>query len=293
MNREHELLQTSLDVESGVGVLTLRNVGRRNAWNGRMAAEYRMLLHECDSRDDVRAVVVTGEGDDFCVGADFRELSESGAAGGYSRQKEIPPAPFPTGADESLKKNHMYPLTVGLPVVSAIQGGCAGAGFVVSTYADLRVIDPAARVSSSYAGLGLPAEYGIGWMLPRIMGTAQAAAILLDSGSHSGSDAYRMGWAQYLSPPGEVLVTAKAIAERIATSSAPSSVAMVKRQLYVDAWLEAPEAYNRSVNDMNAAVRTDEFRRSVRARQSGKRVDFRTMEARPSSAPISGEKDRP
>ncbi|GAF43033.1 enoyl-CoA hydratase-related protein [Rhodococcus wratislaviensis] len=274
-----ELIQTTLEVTDGVALIELRNAGRRNAWNGRMAGEYRWLLHHCDERADVRAVVVTGAGDDFCVGADFRELESIGETASYERPRAIPPAPFPDRADESLRRNHMYPLTLSVPVIAAIQGGCAGAGFVVSTYADFRVVDGAARVSSSYAGLGLPAEYGIGWMLPRIMGTAQSAVILLDNEPHSGSDVYRMGWAQYLSEgTGSARARAVELATRIARSSAPSSIAMMKRQLYVDAWREATEAYVRSVSDMDAAVGSADFRRSVAARRKGERVDFRTVE---------------
>ncbi|MCB8913995.1 enoyl-CoA hydratase/isomerase family protein [Rhodococcus rhodochrous] len=258
-------------------MIELANEGRRNAWNGRMAGEYRWLMRDCDERDDVRAVVVTGAGADFCVGADFRELSSIGETASYERSREIPPAPFPDRADQSLRRNHMYPLSLSVPVIAAIQGGCAGAGFVVSTYADLRVVDASSRISSSYAGLGLPAEYGIGWMLPRIMGTAQAAAILLDCEPHSGSDVYRMGWAQYLTEgSGSARARAIEIATRIARSSAPSSVAMIKRHLYVDAWIDANEAYSRSVADMDAAVGSADFRRSIAARRKGERVDFRT-----------------
>ena len=147
---------------------------------------------------------------------------------------------------------------------------------MVSTYADIRVVEATARVSTSFAGLGLPAEYGIAWMLPRIMGTAQAAAILLDSGSHSGSDVYRLGWAQYLTQgAGSAQARAIELATRIARSSAPSSVAMIKRQLYVDAWGDPSDAYTRSVGDMDAAVGSSDFRRSVAARRNGERVDFR------------------
>lgn len=272
-----ELLQTGFTVTDGVATVTLRNAGRRNAWNGRMAGEYRYLLHECDRREDVRAIVVTGDGGDFCVGADFRELNQIGSAGEYQRSSEVPPAPFPESADEALRRNHFYPLSINVPVIAAIAGGCAGAGFVVATYADLRVVAADARVSSSFAGLGLPAEYGIGWMLPRIMGTAQAAAILLDAGSHAGEDVYRMGWAQYLAPSADdTLGRAHELAARIARGSAPSSVSMIKRQLYVDAWGAADVAYTRSVDDMNAAISSPEFRRGVRARRAGGRPDFRT-----------------
>ena len=104
----------------GVAVIELHNQGRRNAWTGRMAGEYRWLLHHCDERDDVRAVVVTGHGADFSVGADFRDLAAIGDSASYERPREVPPAPFPDRADESLRRNHFYPLTLGVPVVAAI-----------------------------------------------------------------------------------------------------------------------------------------------------------------------------
>jgi len=271
-----ELLQTTFDVADGVAVITLRNPGHRNAWSGRMAGEYRWLLSQCDERTDIRAVVVTGADGDFSVGADFGDLDKIGDQGDYQRPVEIPPAPYPPGADESLRRNHLYPLTIGVPVIAAVEGGCAGAGFVVATYADFRVVSTEAKISSAFAGLGLPAEYGIGWLLPRMMGTAPAATLLLDSGSHRGEDVHRLGWAQQLADPDKSLDQAREWGGRIARTAAPSSVQMIKRQLYVDAWLEASEAYRRSVEDMNSAVRSADFRRSVRARRQGQRVDFRT-----------------
>jgi enoyl-CoA hydratase/carnithine racemase len=278
-----ELLQTTFDVADGVAVITLRNAGRRNAWSGRMAGEYRWLLSQCEERTDIRAVVITGADGDFSVGADFGELAKIGDQGDYERPVEIPPAPFPPSADESLRRNHLYPLTLGVPVIAAIEGGCAGAGFVVATYADLRVVSREAKISSAFAGLGLPAEYGIGWILPRMMGTARAATLLLDSGSQRGEDVHRLGWADQLADPGQALDRAREWADRIARTAAPSSVRMIKRQLYVDAWLDAPEAYRRSVEDMNDAVRSADFRRSVKARRQGQRVDFRTQD------PTTGE----
>lgn len=278
-----ELLQTSFDVADGVAVITLRNEGRRNAWSGRMAGEYRWLLNQCEERADIRAVVVTGADGDFSVGADFADLAEIGDQGDYQRPVEVPPAPFPPTADDTLRRNHLYPLTLGVPVIAAIEGGCAGAGFVVATYADLRVVSVEARISSAFAGLGLPAEYGIGWILPRMMGTANAATLLLDSGTQRGEDVHRLGWAQQLADPSKALDLAQEWGGRIARTAAPSSVQMIKRQLYVDAWLDASEAYRRSVEDMNNAVRSADFRRSVEARRQGQRVDFRTQH------PIGGE----
>ena len=78
-----------------------------------------------------------------------------------------------------MRRNHLVPLLISTPIVAAIQGACAGAGFVLATYADLRFAARDAKITTSFARLGLPAEFGIGWLLPRMVGIPNAAPAAL------------------------------------------------------------------------------------------------------------------
>jgi enoyl-CoA hydratase/carnithine racemase len=131
--------QIDYSVFENVATVMLNRPGRRNSWTGRMAIEYRWALHTADQDPNVGAVVVTGSGDSFCVGADMEILDEVNEKGGaYERLvAELPP--FPDDAPPALRHNHTYPLALGKPTVAALNGACAGAGFVLACFADFRI----------------------------------------------------------------------------------------------------------------------------------------------------------
>jgi enoyl-CoA hydratase/carnithine racemase len=273
-----EFTRMTLTAEAGVATITLNRPDRRNAWAGSTAVEYRWALHRCHTDPAIRAVVLTGE-KDFCVGADSGMLDSIGAAGGGYTVDKVELPDYPDGTPDALRHNHSYPLTVSVPVIAAITGGCAGAGFVVATYADIRFADANAKIATSFAGLGLPAEYGIGWLLPRMLGTANAAELLYTPGSITAERARELGWVQRVCEPGEVVDSAVDYARQLATGSSAESLRVMKRQIFVDSTLGFDEAYRRSVADMNDALRTPDFKEGVRALQEKRKPNFLAVES--------------
>jgi enoyl-CoA hydratase/carnithine racemase len=261
-------------VADGVATVTLDRPDRRNAWNGRTAVEYRWALHHADTTPDVRVVVLTGAGADFCVGADSRALGAITSSGGEYSPEKLPLPPYPDGAPEGMRRNHLVPLLVTTPVIAAIPGACAGAGFVLATYADLRFVATDARITTSFAKLGLPAEYGIGWMLPRQVGVPNALEMLYTAQVYDGEQARALGWAQRVHPAAKLLDEALAFARALARGSSCESLRMMKRQVLVDAWGELDVAYTRSVDDMNAALRHPDMREGLAALRERRPTDF-------------------
>ena len=207
-----EFAHISYVVSDGVALVTLNRPERRNAWSGPMSVEYRWALHHTHTDAAVRVVVLTGAGNAFCAGADTGLLEEIDSAGGaYTKEKtELPP--FPDDAPAPLRHNHTAPLAISTPVIAAINGACAGAGFVLATYADLRWAAESARFGTAFAALGLPAEYGIGWMLPRITGNANALDLLFDPAPRSAHEVERLGFVQRVVPDDALLADALAFA---------------------------------------------------------------------------------
>ena len=276
-----EFTRMRLDVEDGVARLTLSRPDIRNAWAGRTAVEYRWALHHCHTDPQVRVVVLSGE-QDFCVGADQGLLGEIGDNDGSYEVDGVRLPDYPAHTPAEMRRNHFYPLTVSVPVIAAITGGCAGAGFLVASYADIRFADSEAKIASSFASLGLPAEYGLGWLLPRIVGSANAAQLLYSPGPISAARAAELGWVQRVSEPGKVLADAVDYARALASGSAAESLRMMKRQIHLDSALAFHDAYTRSVADMNSALKSDEFKEGVRALQGKRKPNFLGM--RPGSA---------
>ena len=269
-----EFTEITYGIDAGVATITLNRPERRNAWSGPMAIEYRWALHHAHCDPNARVVVLTGAGDSFCAGADTRALASIGASGGSYTKERSPLPPYPPETPAALRHNHTAPLTISTPVIAAINGACAGAGFVLATYADFRWASEGAKIATSFASLGLPAEYGIGWMLPRITGSARALELLYDSGPRTAHEAARLGFVQEVLPPETLLPSVIDFARRLARHSSPSSLAMMKRAVLVDAVGDLDTAYRRSVEDMDAALASDDFRIGLAAARAKVSPDY-------------------
>lgn len=275
--RPEEFSELTYQVADGVATVTLNRPDRRNTWNGRTAAEYRWALHHAHTDPGARVVVLTGAGD-FCAGADTGRLSRISAGGGdYSREKapgkvELPP--WPDGAPEGLCRNHLAPLLVSTPVIAALTGACAGAGFVLATYADLRFAAADAKITTSFAQLGLPAEYGIGWMLPRQVGVPNSLEMLYTAQVYDGEQARALGWVQRVYPAAELLERTHEFASALARGSSGESLRTMKRQVLIDAAGALDTAYTRSVADMNAALTHPDLAEGLAARTQRRPTNF-------------------
>lgn len=272
--RPEDFGELRYEVDSGVALVTLDRPERHNAWGGRMAVEYRWALHHAHTDSAVRVVVVTGAGSDFSVGADTALLGDISRAGGSYRAETAELPPFPEDAPAALRHNHTFALAISTPVIAAINGRCAGVGLVVATYADLRFAAEDARITTSFARLGLPAEYGIGWLLPRIVGIANAARLLYTSTVVDAAEACRLGLVQRVLPPDELVPATLEFARRMARESSGESLRMMKRQLFVDSAADLDTAYRRSVEEMNRAVAHPDLREGLAALRDRRPPDF-------------------
>jgi enoyl-CoA hydratase/carnithine racemase len=262
------------EVDQGVALVTLDRPERHNAWGGRMAVEYRWALHHAHVDPAVRVVVVTGAGADFCVGADTALLGRISDDGGRYRAEDAELPPYPDDAPPALRHNHTYPLSISTPVIAAINGRCAGVGLIVATYADLRFAAADARITTSFARLGLPAEYGIAWLLPRIVGVAAAAELLYASAVIDAAEALRIGLVQRLLPASDLVRATVEFARRLARESSGESLRMMKRQLFVESTADLDTAYRRSVELMNRAVAHPDMREGLAALRERRPPDF-------------------
>jgi enoyl-CoA hydratase/carnithine racemase len=264
-------------VTENVATVMLNRPDRRNAWNGQMALEYRWALHIADHDPDVGAVVVTGAGDYFSVGADMEILSDMGSQGGTYERAAVELPPFPEDAPPALRHNHTYPLALGKPVVAALNGPCAGAGFVLACFADFRVAVQQNKITASFAGLGLPAEYGLAWTLVRIVGLQNALEILLTNPVMSGDDAKEFGFVRRSWPADTFREQVQEFAREMAQHSSPTALKVMKRQIYRDAWGDLSDletAYVRAVEDMDRMAGEPDFRAGLRAVRERRRPQF-------------------
>jgi enoyl-CoA hydratase/carnithine racemase len=230
-----ELKATRYEVEDHVATLWLHRPHRHNAWTGRMHAEYRWIFERLEADPDVRAIVVTGTPPAFCVGADSEALRGSAERGGYDQGLPDEPARPGYGVRPELDHDFAWQLGLRRPVIAAVNGACAGIGLAVAAFADLRFVSATAKVTTASPKLGLPAELGLSWILPRLVGVTRAADLLLTGRVVTGAETAEWGLWNGVEPDGEAtLAAARAGAVRLATEVSAASVATSKRQLYDD-----------------------------------------------------------
>lgn len=215
-------------VEAGVAVLTLNRPERLNAWTPELGSAYFDLLEECAADPEVRAIVVTGAGRGFCAGADMQDLEALGSGDIDSAERRADQRP------------QTFPTTIPKPIIAAVNGPVAGIGLVLALMCDMRFVADDAKVTTAFARRGLVAEYGIGWILPRLVGPAAAMDLLFSGRVILGAEAAELGLANRAMAADRVVDEALAYARELATFSSPASMAAMKKQVYAD--LERPLA---------------------------------------------------
>jgi enoyl-CoA hydratase/carnithine racemase len=251
--------------DQGVALITLNRPDRLNAWTARMAEEYRWALSAADADPDVRVAVVTGAGRGFCAGADFQALDGLVSTGDY-------PDPDGVHADEAAVPDepafdhaHTFPLGLGIPVIAAVNGPVAGVGFVLMCFCDLRFAAAGAKITTSFARLGLPAEHGVSWLLPRMIGAARAADLLFSSRIVLAEEAAELGLVNKVLPPEELLSHTLDYARRMAAEMSPASLRVIKRQLWTDLLGGLDASARESVDLMVRMVGQPDFAEGVAA----------------------------
>lgn len=269
-----ELRATTVEVDGHVAVIHLHRPHRHNAWTGRMHREYRWLLRTLDADDAVRAVVVTGTPPAFCVGGDSQALAGHAERGGYDNGLGGAAA---ADEDEDLRPGGVVPpeldadfafqYAMRFPIIAAVNGACAGVGFALAAFCDLRVVSATAKVTTAAPKLGLPAEYGLSWVLPRLVGVTRAADLLLTGRVITGAQSAEWGlWNDVAADGAATFAAALALAQHLSSGVSPQAVAMAKRQLYADLLHHSPAAAIHESNRLlDLATRTAEYREGVAA----------------------------
>ena len=218
------------EVEEPVAVITLNRPDQLNAWVPAMDVEIRDAVTRAAADPDVVGIVITGAGRGFCAGADMTALASigdrgSGADGGaLARRDKESVGDF----DGRLT----FLMDVPKPVIAAINGPVAGMAIPFVLACDIRIVSPDAVFVTSFSQRGLIAEWGIGWLLPRLIGPAAALDLLWTSRRVGGDEAVRLGLANYLVAADELMSFSRKYVEDLAANCSPTSIAVMKRQVY-------------------------------------------------------------
>jgi len=239
-------------VHDRIAVITLNRPDQLNALLPGMGGTYAELLRKADADPEIRGIVVTGAGRGFCAGADLSILAQGQQAlADFLADQD--PADLPTVA-----------LTLQTPVVTAINGPCAGIGFVLAMAADRRIGSPTARCGTTFAQLGLVAEYGIAWLLPRLIGLPRATDLLLTGRMVDAPEALNIGLLDDIAE--DPLRAAIDWVTNIAEQCAPAAIGDIKLQLLNAQMQTLDEALVDSLRLMGEAFTRPDLGEALRAK---------------------------
>ena len=262
--------ETLYNVANRVATITLNRPDKLNAWTALMESEVRSHMEDAEQDDEVRVIVLTGAGRGFCAGADMSLLSAVAERGldyrdldDRGREPVLRDGAMREGVPLDFQKKYSYFPAIGKPVIAAINGPVVGLGLVITLYCDLRLASDAARFSTIFARRGLIAEYGMAWMLPRIVGIANALDLLFSARTIDATEALRVGLVNRVFPQDTFLEKAQEYAHEVASTVSPRSLRIIKRQVYEAMSQPLGEAFDISVREMMACSRTEDFKEGV------------------------------
>ena len=186
------------DVSDKIATITLNRPDRMNAWTPIMERDVRHAMEAAAADDNVRVIVLTGAGRAFCAGADMDALK--GLDPDDIRRAESLP-PFDMNRRPDWQTRYAYYPSIPKPVIGMLNGATAGIGLVHALYCDLRFAADNTVFTTAFSRRGLIAEHGISWMLPRIVGHANALDLLMSARRVSSDEALRIGLVNRLYPP--------------------------------------------------------------------------------------------
>lgn len=223
-------------------VLRLNRPHRRNSIGGALLGELIEAVAQADDDSEIRAVVTTGEGSTYCVGADLDTLGELSARGpidlgglgtdGVGGRTGLPVFPEAQRRVDHLGLGRwaLRFLEIGTPTVAAINGAAAGGGFALAMLHDIRIMARTARLAPGFLTIGLSPEMGMSWLLPRIVGMSNAFDLLTRKDPIGADEALALGLVSQVVEGAELLEAALSVAARFADTP-DRSVRVVKRLL--------------------------------------------------------------
>ena len=231
------------DVENRIATITLNRPERLNAYNETMRSELHSAFDEIDADDEVRAVIMTGEGRGFCAGADLGAGGDTFDADAKGR--DINKVNRDGGGLTSLR---IFALTK--PIIAAINGPAVGVGITMTLPMDIRLAAESAKIGFVFARRGIVPEACSSWFLPRLVGISQATRWCY-SGRVFGAEEAEAGGLVEMVPDGQLLERANDIASEIAVHAAPVSVALTRQMLWkgltFDHPMESHQADSRAI----------------------------------------------
>jgi enoyl-CoA hydratase/carnithine racemase len=251
------------ELKDGVATVTLNRPERKNPLTFDSYAELRDTFRALNDAKDVKVVVISGEGGNFCSGGDVHEI-----IGPLTKMDDAGLLKFTTMTGDLVKAIRACPQ----PIIAAVEGVCAGAGAILAMASDIRFASPSAKTAFLFTRVGLSgADMGACAILPRIIGHGRAAELLF-TGRSMGADE-GLAWGFWNRVVEDVLAEANALALELARGPTYAH-AMTKRQLDAEWHVSIDEAITMEAEAQAICMKTKDFHRAYEAFANKRKPEF-------------------
>jgi 2-(1,2-epoxy-1,2-dihydrophenyl)acetyl-CoA isomerase len=254
-----------LNTEGPIVTLKLNRPDKLNAFGGPMREELLDAIARIGADEDLRVVVVTGEGRGFSAGGDIdhlKQLRETNNEDGFrlvlSQGQKI------TNALRGLAK----------PVIAAINGPCAGAGFSFALACDIRIASDLATFGASFARIGLHPDWGGSWLLPKLVGSANASELIFTARMISAQEAERIGLVNRVVAHDQLMPSVMELASTI-VKNAPHVLRLAKESIYRSLSSDFDSAVAREIQVQSECFHSEDFLEGLTAFKERRKPQFR------------------
>ncbi len=261
--------QITFEIEDPVATITFNRPEKLNPITSRMRREVRHAIAVAERSPEVVGIIITGAGRAFSAGADMGELQvieATGVIASGDTADDLPAAyPGDPSLGEDFEEGLSYLMGVRKPIIAAINGACAGFGFSLASFCDLRFASNRALIIPAFSSLGLVAEHGTSWILPRLIGPARTLDLLWTGERLGPDEAFRIGLVDRVFEHDQLLEKTKAYVRCLAETASPSSLQQMKQMIYRHMMLPLGEAMHDTNRLMDISVAAPDFKEGINA----------------------------
>jgi enoyl-CoA hydratase/carnithine racemase len=219
-------------VKDPIATVTLNRPDRLNAWTDRMGIEVKHARAQAEADPKAAVIVLTGAGRGFCAGADIQRLKNISEGSRDADEGVEDLAADPGDPEmEGFRQGYTYLTSIRKPIIAAINGPCAGMAVPIALCCDIRFASDRAVFTTAFSRRGLIAEWGISWLLPRLVGTAHALDLLFTGRRIDAKEAERIGLINKAVPNDDLLEFVAEYARDMAENCSPISMQGRTRRL--------------------------------------------------------------
>jgi len=258
--------EINYQIEDYVATVILNRPDRLNAWTDKMGEEVHDCMKRASGDDEVRVIILTGAGRGFCAGADMKNLQRlqaGGSAGSSSQASEEIDLRINKEVQRCFGDRFTFFPSVPKPVIAAINGPTAGIGLSIAMFCDFRFASEAAKILTVFAKRGLVGEYGLTWLLSRMVGPGNAAELLYSGRIVEADEALQMGLVSKVFPEEGFLEHVKAYAKNLAKTSSPRSIRVMKTQIFNDMFCSLEDSIRIAKHEMVKSFDSEDFKEGV------------------------------